>query len=64
MEIKFINLWRSGFGVTLKATVHQTVYHNIYFYCSNYIGNQFMIAIRHLGGLWYMANIPQLRAVS
>ena len=37
---------------------------NIYFYCSIYIGNQFIIAIWHLGGLWYMANIPRLRAVS
>jgi hypothetical protein len=24
----------------------------VYFYCSNYVGNQFIIAIRHLGGLW------------
>uniref|UniRef100_A0A8C7DP79 Neurofascin homolog (chicken) a n=1 Tax=Oncorhynchus kisutch TaxID=8019 RepID=A0A8C7DP79_ONCKI len=31
-----------------------------YFYCSNYVGNQFIIAITHLGGLWYMANIPRL----
>uniref|UniRef100_A0A8C7D7R5 Neurofascin homolog (chicken) a n=1 Tax=Oncorhynchus kisutch TaxID=8019 RepID=A0A8C7D7R5_ONCKI len=35
-----------------------------YFYCSNYVGNQFIIAITHLGGLWYMANIPRLMAVS
>jgi hypothetical protein len=26
-------------------------------YCCNYIGNQFIIAIRHLRGLWYIANI-------
>jgi hypothetical protein len=48
----------------LTAVVYQTVYHgydNIYFYCSNC---QFIIAIRHLGGLCYMANIPRLRAVS
>ena len=37
---------------------------NMYFYCSNYVGNQFIIAIRHLRVLWYMANIPRLRAVS
>ena len=43
----------------LTAVVYQTVYHGYdkYFYCSNYIGNQFKIAIKHLGGLWYMANI-------
>jgi hypothetical protein len=35
-----------------------------HFYCSNYISNNFIIEIRHLGGLWYMANIPQLRALS
>jgi hypothetical protein len=23
-----------------------------------YVGNHFIIAIRHIGGLWYMANIP------
>jgi hypothetical protein len=28
-----------------------TVPQVIYFYCSNYIGNQLIIAIRHLGGL-------------
>jgi hypothetical protein len=47
------------------AVVYQTVYHrlgqNMYFYCSNYIGNQFIIAIRPLGGLWYMTNIPRLK---
>ena len=31
---------------------------------SNYLGNKFIIAIRHLGDLWYMTNIPRLRAVS
>lgn len=36
----------------------------IYFYCSYYAGNQFIVAIRHLGGLWYMANILRLMAVS
>ena len=36
------------------------VWQNIYFYCSNYVGNQFIIAIRHLGGLWYKANKPGL----
>ena len=36
----------------------------IYFYCSNYVGNQFIIAIRHLWGLWYIANIPWLSVVS
>jgi hypothetical protein len=40
------------------------VWQNMYFYCSNYVGNQFIIAIRHLRGLWYIANVPQLRAVS
>ena len=39
------------------------VWQNIYFYCSNYVGNQFRIAIRHLGGFWYMASIPQLKAL-
>ena len=34
------------------------------FYCCNYVGNQFIRAIRPLGCLWYAANIPQLRAVS
>ena len=34
------------------------------FYSSNYIGNQFIIAIRDIGGLSYMVNIPRLRAVS
>ena len=34
------------------------------FCCFNYVGNQFIIAIRHLGGSLYMANIPQLTAVS
>ena len=52
----------------LTAVVYQTVYHeydNTYqFYRSNCICNQFIIAIRHLGGLWYMANISRLRAVS
>ena len=42
----------------LTAVVYQTVY------CCNYVENQFIIAIRHLRGLWYMANIPQLRDVS
>ena len=40
------------------------VWQNISFYCSNDVGNQFIIAISHLSGLWYMANIPRLRAVS
>ena len=42
------------------------VFKNIYIiiYCSIYVGNQFLIAVRHLGGLWYMANKPRLRAVS
>ena len=31
----------------LTAVVYQTVF----FYCSNYVGNQFIIAIRHLWGL-------------
>ena len=52
----------------LKAVVFQTTYHGYdatsRVYCSNYVGNQFIIAIRHLGGLGYMANIPLLRAVS
>ena len=52
----------------LTAVVYQTVYHGydktLIFYCSNYISNQFIIAIRHFWGLLYMANIPQLRAVS
>ena len=47
---------------------YQTVYHgydkNIYFDCSNYVGNQFIIEIRNLRSLWYMADIPRLRAVS
>ena len=38
------------------------VWQNIDFYCSNYVGNQFIITIRHLRGLWYIANIPQRRA--
>ena len=28
-----------------------------------YIGNQFIIAEGILGGLWYMANVPWLRAL-
>ena len=40
------------------------VWQNMYFYCSNYVGNQFIIAIRHRRGLWDMANTPWLRAVS
>ena len=40
----------------LTAVVHQTVYHGydttFNLYCFNYIGNQFLIAIRHLGGLY------------
>ena len=35
----------------LTAVVYQTVYHrydNIYFYCSNYVGNQFIIAVSAL----------------
>ena len=48
--------------------VYQAVYHRydktFIFYCSNYICNQFIIAISHLRGLWYMVNIPRLRAVS
>ena len=51
----------------LTDVVYQTVYHGydkiFIFYCSNYVGNQFIIAIRHLGGLWYMANKPLLMAV-
>ena len=47
--------------------VYQIVYHeydkNVYLYCSNYVGNQFIIAKRHLGCLWYRSNIPRLRAV-
>ena len=39
------------------------VWQNMYFYCSNYFGNRFIIAISHLWGLWYIANIPWLRAV-
>ena len=35
-----------------------------FFYCFNYVGNQFVRAIRHLGCLWCIANIPRLRAVS
>ena len=35
-----------------------------FYFFTNYVGNQFIIAIRHLRGLWYMANIPWLRAVS
>ena len=38
----------------LTAVVYQTIYHeyeNFYFYCSNYVSNQLIIAIRHLGGL-------------
>jgi hypothetical protein len=46
----------------LTAVVYETVYHG-YFYCLNYIDNQFIIAIRHLRGLWYNANIPRLRGV-
>ena len=52
----------------LTAVAYQTVYHGydktIYFPCSNYVGNQFITAIRNLWGLWYIANIPGLRAVS
>ena len=40
------------------------VWQNTYFYCSNYVGNHFIMAIRHLVCLRYMANIPRLRAVS
>ena len=51
----------------LTAVVYQTVYHGydktFYFVCSYYVGNQFIIAIRRLGGLWYMAKIPRLRSV-
>ena len=39
------------------------VWQSMYFYCSNYVGNQFIIEIRHKG-VWYMANIPQLMVVS
>ena len=49
----------------LKAMVYQIVYYGYdNCYCSNYVGNQFIVAIRHPRGLWYMTNIPQLRAVS
>ena len=34
---------------------------NMYFYCSNYVGNQFLIAIRCL---CYIANISQPRGVA
>jgi hypothetical protein len=38
----------------LTAMVYQTVYHGYdktcIFYCSNYVGNQFIIAIRHIRG--------------
>ena len=43
---------------------YQTVYHG---YDETFIftaGITLVIAIRHLGGWWYMANIPRLRAVS
>jgi hypothetical protein len=39
----------------LKAVVYQTIYHGydktFIIYCSNYVGNQFIIEIRHLGDL-------------
>ena len=46
-----------------QYTVPQ-VWQNMYLYSSNYFGNHFIIAITHLLDLWYMANIPRLRAVS
>ena len=46
----------------LKAVVYQIIYHGydakLLVYSCNYVGNQFIIAIRHLWSLWYMANMP------
>ena len=50
-----------------KAVVYQTVYYGYdktSICTTNYVGNQFIIAIRHLGGLWYMANTLRLRVES
>ncbi|CDQ68847.1 unnamed protein product [Oncorhynchus mykiss] len=33
-------------------------------FIANFVGNQVIIATRHLRGLWYMVNIPRQRAVS
>ena len=44
--------------------IYQTIYHGYegkqLVYCSIAVGNQCIIAIRHLRGLWYMANISRL----
>jgi hypothetical protein len=32
----------------------------LFFYYSNYVGNQFIIAIRKLSSFWYMTKIPWL----
>jgi hypothetical protein len=53
--------WADNHGISESRP---RVCQSLYFYCSNYIGNQFIIAIRCLGGLWYMANVPRLRSVS
>ena len=50
--------------VVVYQMVYQMVLQNVYFYSSNYVGNQFIITIMHLRCLWYMANILRLRAVS
>ena len=48
----------------LNTVVYQTEYHE-YDKTFHYVVNQFIIiAIRHLRSLWYMANIPWLRAVA
>jgi hypothetical protein len=51
----------------LTAVVYQTVYHGydktFIFYCSNYVGNQFITARRHLRVLWYMANMSWQRTM-
>jgi hypothetical protein len=53
--IRHIPAFKKWMVRALTALVYQAIYHgydkNIYFYCSNYIGNQFIKAIRHLGGL-------------
>ena len=38
----------------------QRVGQNMYFHRSSYVGNQFIIAVRHLRGLWYIGHIPHL----